>query len=164
MLLPWRSGGTELVLTEGRRFGNGDFLQIELSLGELRSTWLHHAPFVPSLSRAERDVPLLHSYLGIEGILALLNDSLTTGGNSGGERRRWDETRKPSASWASVALLGIESVLGSWMRDAESLRETLRIVEIAKQCKPASDAEDRAYRHLQDFLQSWKAVEQELIA
>lgn len=164
MLQPWPSGGAELVLPEAPMFENGDFLQVELTLGDLRSGWLHHAPFAPSLSRAERDVPLLHSYLGIEGILALLNDSLTTGGNAGGERRRWDHTPKPSPSSASVALLGIESVLGSWMRDAESLRETLRIVEIAKQYKPVSEAEDGAYRQLQDFLQSWKAVEQELIA
>lgn len=164
VLLSWPVGGTELALPRAPMFENGDFLRVELTVGDLRSAWLHHAPFVPSLSRAERDVPLLHSYLGIHGILALLNDSLTHGGNAGGERRRWDEARKPSPSWASVALLGIESVLSSWMRDAESLRETLRIVEIAKQCKPVSDSEGAAYKQLLDFLESWKAVEQELIA
>lgn len=164
VLYPWPTGGTELALPESPMFENGDFVQVELVLGELRSAWMHHAPFVPSLSRAERDLPLLHSYLGIHGVLALLNDSLTTGGNAGGERRRWDEEHRQSFSSASVALLGIESVLGSWMRDAESLREISRIVEIAKQCKPLSEAEASAYRQLQDFLQSWEAVEKELAA
>lgn len=164
MLIPWNAGATEMALPTGREpYENGDLIRMELRIGELRSEWLQHAPFDPSLSREDRDIPLLHAYLGIDGVIALLNDSLSAGGNGGGERREWNKRHPPSISPATISLLGIEAVLGSWVRDPESLRETQRIVEIARRCTPATEKEQETYQQLQAFLMSWDAVEKELV-
>lgn len=162
-LTPWEAGATEMALPTAPIYENGDLIRMELAIGELRSEWLQHAPFDPSLSRADRDVPLLHAYLGIDGVISLLNDSLTAGGNGGGERREWNKQHPPGITSETIALLGIEAVLSSWIRDAESLRETQRIVEIARRCKPTSKKEMKTYQQLQAFLLSWDAVEQELV-
>lgn len=162
-LMHWEAGATCLALPDAPAHDNGDLLRMELVMGDLRSEWLQHAPFVPSLTRDARDVPLLHSYLGIDGVILLLNDSLTAGGNGGGERRPWNKPRKPGVSVQTIALLGIEAVLSSWVRDAESLRETQRIVEIARRCKPTSEKEKTTFKQLEAFLKSWDAVEQELV-
>lgn len=162
-LNPWEAGATEMALPIAPAHENGDLIRMELTIGELRSEWLQHAPFDPSLSRADRDVPLLHAYLGIDGVISLLNDSLTAGGNGGGERREWNKQHPLGITSETIALLGIEAVLGSWVRDAESLRETQRIVEIARRCNPTTEKEEKTYQHLKAFLQSWDAVEQELI-
>lgn len=162
-LMPWEAGATCLALPDAPAHDNGDLLRMELVMGDLCSEWLQHAPFVPNLTRDARDVPLLHSYLGIDGVISLLNDSLTAGGNGGGERRPWNKPRTPGVSVQTIALLGIEAVLSSWVRDAESLRETQRIVEIARRCKPTSEKEKTTFKHLEAFLKSWDAVEQELV-
>jgi hypothetical protein len=162
-LLPWETGATCLVLPDAPIHNNGDLLRVELVMGELRSEWLQHAPFVPSLSRDDRDVPLLQAYLGIDGVISLLNDSLTSGGNGGGQRWPWNKPRTQGVSVQTIALLGIEAVLSSWVRDSESLRETQRIVEIARRCRPTSDKEQTTFKQLEDFLKSWDAVELELL-
>lgn len=162
-LTPWKTGATEMALPTAPAHENGDLIRMQLAVGELRSEWLQHAPFDPGLSRADRDIPLLHAYLGIDGVISLLNDSLTAGGNGGGERREWNKQHPPGITSESIALLGIEAVLGSWVRDAESLRETQRIVDIARRCRPTSEKEKKTYQQLQAFLLSWDAVEQELI-
>ncbi len=162
-LLPWDTGATSLALPDGPAHENGDLLRMELVIGDLRSEWLQHAPFVPNLSRDVRDLPLLHAYLGIDGVISLLNDSLTAGGNGGGERRPWNKQRAPGATVQTIALLGIEAVLSSWVRDAESLRETQRIVDIARLCNPTSEKEKTTFNQLAAFLKSWDAVEQELV-
>lgn len=162
-LTPWEAGATEMELPIAPAHENGDLIRMELAIRELRSEWLQHAPFDPSLSRADRDVPLLHTYLGIDGVISLLNDSLTAGGNGGGEHREWNKPRPTGITSETIVLLGIEAVLGSWVRDAESLRETQRIVEIARRCKPTSEKEEKTYQQLQAFLLSWDAVEQELV-
>lgn len=164
-LLTWEPGATSLELPEAPTHDNGDLLRMELVMGDLRSEWLQHVPFVPSLSREDRDVPLLHAYLGIDGVISLINDSLTAGGNGGGERRPWNKRPTPGTSIQAIALLGIEAVLGSWVRDAESLRETQRIVEIARRFEPPSEKEkeEPAFKQLKAFLASWGAIEQELI-
>jgi hypothetical protein len=139
---------------------------MELVMGNLRSEWLQHIPFVPSLSRDARDVPLLHAYLGIDGVISLLNDSLTVGGNGGnggGRRRPWNKPHTPGASVQAIALLGIEGVLSSWVRDKESLIETKRIVEIARKCEATSKKEEKASEELKAFLLSWDAIEKELV-
>jgi hypothetical protein len=162
-LTPWKPGATEIVLPTAPAHENGDLIRMELVIGELRSEWLQHAPFNPSLSRVERDIPLLHAYLGIDGVISLLNDSLTAGGNGGGERRKWNKQHPQGNTSGMIALLGIEAVLGSWVRDAESLPEIQRIVDIARRCKPTSEKEKKTYQQLQAFLLSWDAVEQELV-
>ncbi len=161
-LTRWKTGTTEIALPKALPHENGDLIRMELEVGKLRAEWLQHAPFDPSLSREDRDVPLLHAYLGIDGVISLLNDSLTAGGNGGGERREWNK-HSSGITPETIPLLGIEAVLGSWVRDAESLRETQRIIEIARRCKPTSENEKKTYQQLQAFLLSWDAVEQELV-
>jgi len=162
-LLPWDAGVTSLKLPDAPAHDNGDLLRMELVMGDLSSEWLQHAPFVPGLSRDARDVPLLHAYLGIDGVISLLNDSLTAGGNGGGLRRPWNKPHMTGASVQTIALLGIEAVLSSWVRDKESLSETKRIVEIARRCEATSKKEEKAIQQLKAFLTSWDAIEQELV-
>ena len=162
-LLPWDVGVTSLKLPDAPTHDNGDLLRMKLLMGDLSSEWLQHVPFVPSLSRDTRDVPLLHAYLGIDGVIALLNDSLTAGGNGGGRRQPWNKPHTPSASVQAIALLGIEAVLSSWVRDKESLIETKRIVEIARKCEATSKKEEKASEQLKAFLLSWDAIEEELV-
>ncbi len=162
-LLPWGAGVTSLKLPDAPVHDNGDLLRMELVMGDLSSEWLQHVPFVPSLARDARDVPLLHAYLGIDGVISLLNDSLTAGGNGGGRRRPWNKPHTTGASVQTIALLGIEAVLSSWVRDKESLSETQRIVEIARKCKATSKKEEKAIQQLKAFLTSWDAIEQELV-
>jgi len=162
-LLPWDAGATSLKLPDAPAYDNGDLLRMELVMGGLSSEWLQHVPFVPSLSRDARDVPLLHAYLGIDGVISLLNDSLTAGGNGGGRRRPWNKPHTPGASVQTIPLLGIEAVLSSWVRDKASLSETQRIVEIARKCEATSKKEEKAIQQLKAFLTSWDAIEQELI-
>ncbi|HEV2622935.1 MAG TPA: hypothetical protein VGU65_12700 [Frateuria sp.] len=162
-LLPWDAGVTSLNLPDAPAHDNGDLLRMELVMGGLSSEWLQHVPFVPSLSRDARDVPLLHAYLGIDGVISLLNDSLTAGGNGGGSRRPWNKPHTAGASVQTIPLLGIEAVLSSWVRDKESLSETQRIVEIARKCEATSKKEEKAIQQLKAFLTSWDAIEQELI-
>lgn len=161
VLQAWPIGATELVLPPARIYESGDFIQFELTWGECRSAWLHHAPFDPPLSREARDQPLLRSYLGNDGVFALLNDCLTIGGNSGGERRRWDLAPERQRWSLPGGLLGIESVLASWMRNPESLREVRQVVALARACEPQEGDEEQC-RQLQEFLASWDAVEMEL--
>ena len=163
VLLPWDAGVTSLKLPDASAHDNGDLLRMEVVMGDLRSEWLQHVPFVPSLSRDARDVPLLHAYLGIDGVISLLNDSLTAGGNGGGRRRPWNKPHTPGPSAQTIALLGIEAVLSSWARDKESLSETKRIVEIARRCEATSKKEEKAFHQLKAFLTSWDAIEQELV-
>ena len=162
-LLPWDAGVTSLTLPDAPTYDNGDLLRMKLVIGDLSSEWLQHVPFVPSLSRDARDVPLLHAYLGIDGVISLLNDSLTAGGNGGGRRRPWNKPHTPGASVQTIALLGIEAVLSSWVRDKESLIETKRIVEIARKCEATSKKEEKASEQLKAFLLSWDAIEEELV-
>lgn len=162
-LLPWDVGVTRLELPDAPAHDNGDLLRMELVLRDLSSEWLQHVPFLPSLSRDARDVPLLHAYLGIDGVISLLNDSLTAGGNGGGRRRPWNKPHTPGTSVQTIALLGIEAVLSSWVRDKESLVETKRIVEIARRCKATSKKEEKAFDQLTAFLLSWDAIDQELV-
>lgn len=162
-LLPWDASVTSLKLPAAPTHDNGDLLRMKLVMGHLNSEWLQHVPFVPSLSRDARDVPLLHAYLGIDGVISLLNDSLTAGGNGGGRRRPWNKLHTPGASVQTIALLGIEAVLSSWVRDKESLIETKRIVEIARKCEATSKKEEKASEQLKAFLLSWDAIEKELI-
>lgn len=160
-LQAWPASATELVLPPAPMHESGDFIQLELTWGDLRSAWLHHAPFDPPLSREVRDQPLLRSCLGIDGVLALLNDCLTISGNTGGERRRWDLKPEPQRSPLPGDLLGIESVLASWMRDRESLRDVRHVVTLARAFMP-DETDQGQYRQLQEFLASWDAVEKEL--
>ena len=162
-LLPWGAGITSLKLPDAPTHDNGDLLCMKLVMGDLSSEWLQHVPFVPSLSRDARDVPLLHAYLGIDGVISLLNDSLTAGGNGGGRRRPWNKPHTPGASVQTIALLGIEAVLSSWVRDKESLIETKRIVEIARKCEATSKKEEKASEQLKAFLLSWDAIEEGLV-
>lgn len=162
-LLPWDAGVTSLELPDAPPYDNGDLLRMKLVIGDLSSEWLQHVPFLPSLSRDARDVPLLHAYLGIDGVISLLNDSLTAGGNGGGRRRPWNKPHTPGASVQTIALLGIEAVLSSWVRDKESLIETKRIVEIARKCEATSEKEAKASEQLKTFLLSWDAIEKELV-
>uniref|UniRef100_UPI002627B4A4 hypothetical protein n=1 Tax=Pseudomonas sp. TaxID=306 RepID=UPI002627B4A4 len=162
-LISLENNATEIALPIAPTYENGDLIRMELAIGDIRSEWLQHAPFDPSLSRANRDIPLLHAYLGIDGVISLLNDSLTVGGNGGGERREWHKKSLSARASETISLLGIEAVLGSWIRDEESLLEVQRIVEIARQCKPASGREEKAHQQLQSFLLSWDAIEHELI-
>ncbi len=162
-LLPWDAGVMSLKLPDAPAHDNGDLLRMELVMGELSSEWLQHTPFDPSLSRDARDVPLLHAYLGIDGVISLLNDSLTAGGNGGGRRRPWNKPHMTGASVQTIVLLGIEAVLSSWVRDKESLSETKRIVEIARKCEATSNKEEKAIQQLKAFLTSWDAIEQELV-
>jgi hypothetical protein len=162
-LLPWDADVTSLKLPDAPAHDNGDLLRMELVMGDLSSEWLQHVPFFPSLSRDVRDVPLLHAYLGIDGVISLLNDSLTAGGNGGGRRRPWNKPHTTGASVQTIALLGIEAVLSSWVRDKESLSETQRIVEIARKCEATSKKEEKAIQQLKAFLTSWDAIEQELV-
>jgi hypothetical protein len=161
-LQTWPAGATEIVLPPAPMHESGDFIQLELTWGELRSAWLHHAPFDPPLSREARDQPLLRACLGFDGVLALLNDCLTIGGNTGGERLRWDLKAEPQCSPLPGGLLGIESVLASWMRDHKSLRDVRQVVALVRACTPG-EADQRQYRQLQEFLASWDAVEKELV-
>ncbi|MGW9064974.1 hypothetical protein ACWGPO_12855 [Achromobacter animicus] len=162
-LLPWDAGVTSLELPDAPPYDNGDLLRMKLVIGDLSSEWLQHVPFLPSLSRDARDVPLLHAYLGIDGVISLLNDSLTAGGNGGGRRRPWNKPHTPGTSVQTIALLGIEAVLSSWVRDKESLIETKRIVEIARKCEATSEKEAKASEQLKTFLLSWDAIEEELV-
>lgn len=159
----WPAGATEVILSRAPLYENGNFLHLELKLGEHRCAWLQDAPFEPPLSEEQRDRPLLQAYLGLQGLLDWLNDTLTPGGNSGGDRVRWDKQGQASSQIAKGPVLGIESVLGSWLRDRPALLEARSIVQMAMKCQPVTQAEREARRRLDAFLASWPAIEEELL-
>ncbi|MDH6170779.1 hypothetical protein M2282_005957 [Variovorax boronicumulans] len=160
--LDWPVGTSSVELPTAADHDNSDSLQLELEWGRHVSNWLQSAPFNPPQDTESRDRALLQGMLGLEGLLALLNDML--GGDAAGSkgaRQHWDEESQPKGQF--VRLLGIEAVLAAWARNKETLREVAQIVAMTRDFQPRDVREQKAHAQLQEFLASWDAVESELL-
>jgi hypothetical protein len=161
--LDWPVGASSVKLPAAADHNNSDSLQLELGWGHHVSSWLQSAPFDPPQDKEIRDRALLQGMLGLEGLLALLNDMLGGGtASSKGARQRWDEDSPQKGQF--VRLLGIETVLAAWARNKEALREVAQIVAMTRDFQPRDAREQKAHAQLQEFLASWDAVESELLS
>lgn len=157
--VPWPSALQPATLPAAPRAENSDLLQIKLSAGDRQVSWLQHAPFEPPLTEEERDLPLLQGYLGLQGLLDWLSESLTGSASSGGEAHPWDETSTEKRhNHRLQAPPSVEAVMAAWLRDPHTLVEANAVVEMARNLAVTEVTDKDAHDRLQDFLKSWTVL------
>ncbi|TQK04950.1 hypothetical protein FBX97_3912 [Herbaspirillum sp. SJZ107] len=162
--VPWPSTSTPLVLPAAPRYENSDFLHLVISAGGQEVAWLQHAPFVPPLGEAERDLPLLQSFLGLNGLLDWLAEVLAGAGDGSGKGRDWDDndTKKPQTKRAESLPFSVEAVLAAWVRDPATLKEARAVMEMARGYAGNDQDDHEARARLRSFLKSWAVLEAHL--
>lgn len=160
----WPATSTPLALPASPSYENSDFLHIVISAGGQEVAWLQHAPFVPPLDAEERDLRLLQSFLGLNGLLDWLAEVLAGSGDGRGEGRNWDDndTKKPRTKRTESLPFSVEAVLAAWVRDPATLNEARAVMTMARGYA-GNDYDDlEARARLQSFLKSWTVLEAHL--
>ena len=160
----WRPGAQSAQMPAAPLEENSELLQLRLHLEGREVSWLLSARFSPELSVHDRDLPLLRSYLGLQGLLGWLGEALSPGGASG-EGRDWDEEPKHEHKRTKRELalpdhLSVEAVLSAWVRENRTLQEMSWVVEMAQQLvQTNTDLPEEMAQRLKAFLASWKTIE-----
>lgn len=160
----WPSTSTPLVLPAAPRYENSDFLHLVISAGGQEVAWLQHAPFVPPLGEEERDLPLLQSFLGLNGLLDWLAEVLAGAGEGSGKGRDWDDndTETPRTKRTESLPFSVEAVLAAWVRDPATLKEARAVMAMARGYAGNDHDDLEARARLQSFLKSWAVLEAHL--
>lgn len=158
----WMPGATSVQLPVAPLEENSELLQLRLRLEGREVSWLLSARFSPELSVHERDLPLLRSYLGLQGLLDWLGETLSPGGTTG-EGRDWDQEPKHKPPKREVVMpdhLSVEAVLSAWVRENKTLQEMSWVVAMAQQLvQTSTDLPEEMAQRLKAFLASWKTIE-----
>lgn len=161
--VPWLLASVPVLLPAAPRHENSDFLHLAISADGHEVAWLQHAPFVPALSEDARDLPLLQSFLGLNGLLDWFAEVLAGAGGSSGKGRHWDdETVPPRSSRTETLPFSVEAVLAAWVRNPASLKEARTVMAMARGYAGSHQDDLDARERLQSFLKSWPILETHL--
>jgi hypothetical protein len=162
--VPWPATSAPLVLPAAPRYENSDFLHLVISASGREVAWLQHAPFAPPLSEEERDLPLLQSFLGLNGLLDWLAEVLAGAEGGSGKGRDWDDndTEKLRTKRAEALPFSVEAVLAAWVRNPASLKEARAVMAMARGYTGNHHDDLEAQERLRSFLISWPILEAHL--
>lgn len=159
----WPRGERVLLMQSSLAEPLSEFLCLRVSLGGESLDWMQTLPFDPPLPLS-RDIDGLRSFLGAEGLLAWIQQTLS-GEALGDDGSDWDG--QPDA--ASVAgrqgrrasqqsLPTVEQVVRAWARDPTRLQAVSRLLQGGARGGIDLRGDGAAERHLRQFQKSWRVL------
>jgi len=149
-------GQVKVVLPDGPVESNSDLVCLELVLKGQILRWLQSACFSPGLGDA-RDIPLLETYLGLNGIMEWLAEELSAFGVATAHAGDWghSSTYRPQDIGHGIS---VEAVLSGWQRKGQSLGDIPKILAMAISAAAKLPADDKNVIQLRSFEKSWRAL------